>query len=482
MLKIFWFRKDLRMEDNAGLKAFCDNISDDDEYLFLYIKNKNSFKYYGEKRIYFLYQALESLKKALKENSLYLQIVQGNSTDVFKKIVSNAGEIHVFANEQPEPYSRKRDEDARKIIENKGGELTITTDSTIFDLGEVLKDNGKPYVVYTPYKNTFLKKLTDKDYGKMKYTFDNLKNAKEYKLTGFDSIDPAKEMKEMKKMTGSEEFDGSRVNGLAELKKFWERRLENYKSKRDFPAVNGTSKLSPHFHFGTVGIREAFRTGFNKLKKTKSSKEKIEIQTWINELIWREFYYNITYHFPKIMKESFHEKYDGLNWNKSTKDFKAWCEGKTGYPIVDAGMRQLVQTGWMHNRVRMITAMFLTKHLLIDWRKGERFFADNLVDLDFSSNNGGWQWSASTGVDAAPYFRIFNPVLQSKKFDKDGEYIREFVPELSPLPAKLIHAPWEMSKEEQDEFGVAIGKDYPGPIVEHSTAREIAIKEYKAIS
>ena len=479
MLKVFWFRKDLRVEDNAGLKAFCENITDDNEYLFLYIKNNNSFRYFGEKRVYFLYQALESLKNALGKNSFHLRIVSGSSTDVFTKIIDRAGNVHLFANEQPEPYCIKRDEKVRKLIETNGGMFTLTTDSTIFCLGEILKDNGKPYVVYTPYKNAFLNKLTAKNYGKMKYSFNNFKKAKEYKLTGFDIIDPAKEMKELK---GSEGFDGSRMSGLRELKGFWENRLENYRTKRDFPAINGTSKLSPHLHFGTIGIREAFRTGFTKIKKARSSKEKTEIQTWVNELIWREFYYNVTYHFPKIMKNSFQEKYDTLNWNKNSKFFKAWCEGKTGYPIVDAGMRQLVKTGWMHNRVRMITAMFLTKHLLIDWRKGERFFAEHLVDMDFSSNNGGWQWSASTGVDAAPYFRIFNPVLQSKKFDKDGDYIRKFVPELTPLPAKYIHSPWEINKEQQIEFGFNMGKDYPKPIVDHSTARELAIKEYKAIS
>lgn len=479
MLKIFWFRKDLRIDDNAGLKVFCENISEKDEYLFLYIKNNNSYKYFGKKRVCFLYQSLKSLEKALDEHSLRLHIVKGNSRDIFKQIVRKAGSVQLFANEQPEPYCKHRDFEVRKIIEGSGGKFTLSTDSTIFRLGEIAKDNGKPYVVYTPFMKAFYARLSEGDYLKRKYDLRKAGTAKEFKLTGVKEINPEKEPE---KMTGSETFNGSRNAGLKQLKKFWEDQLDYYKSQRDLPAVNGTSKLSPHLHFGTIGIREAFRTGYDRIKKVKSSKAKDEVQTWINELIWREFYYNITYHFPRIVKESFVTKYDSINWNKSEKDFKAWSEGKTGYPIVDAGMRQLVKTGWMHNRVRMITAMFLTKHLLIDWRKGERFFAEHLVDMDFSSNNGGWQWSASTGVDAAPYFRIFNPVLQSRKFDKEGKYLKEFLPELIPLPPKLIHAPWDMSVEEQKEYGVKIGIDYPKPIVEHRRAREFAIKEYKSIS
>ena len=476
MLKIFWFRKDLRIEDNAGLGFFMDNVSDDAEVLFLYIKNENTFEYFGEKRVCFLYQALESLKKDLKDNSFNLRIVKGNSTDVFKKILKEAGEVHVFANEQPEPYSIKRDKQVRKLIDDNGGEFTLCTDSTIFPLGKILKDDGKPYVVYTPFMKSFYNRLTKEDYRKRKV---NLKKAKGFKLKSFTELDPAKEIKKLKQ---SDFFEGSRAEGLKQLKKFWDDKLEHYKSQRDFPAVYGTSRLSPHFHFGTVGIREAFRTGYNLINKLKSEADKKEAQTWINELIWREFYYNITFHFPEVIKDSFNKQYDNIKWNKSKKDFDAWCEGKTGYPIVDAGMRQLVSEGWMHNRVRMVVSMFLTKDLLIDWRKGERFFANHLVDLDFSSNNGGWQWSASTGVDAAPYFRIFNPILQSKKFDTEGEYIKKYVPELKNVPGKLIHAPWEMSDDEQKEYHVTIGKDYPKPIVDHSEARDIAIKEYKVVS
>lgn len=478
MLRIFWFRKDLRIDDNAGLKQFIADTNDDDEYMFLYIKNKNTYEYFGEKRIYFLYQALASLSKSLHKHSRELIITEGNSLEVFNEILSVYKSISVYANKQPEPYSRKRDEDVRKLLEKRGSELNLFTDSTIFPLGEILKGDGKPYVVFTPFMKSFYSMLNKAYYAKSDSDLNKLKG-KEYKKHGLKALEPEKEMKTLK---DSEFFDGSREEGIKQLEKFWKDKLESYRSKRDFPAVYGTSRLSPHFHFGTVGIREAFRTGFNKINRSSSTKVKTESRTWLNELIWREFYYNITFHFPGIIKDSFNKQYDKLSWNKSRKDFTAWCEGKTGYPIVDAGMRQLVKEGWMHNRVRMITAMFLTKHLLIDWRKGEKFFADHLVDLDFSSNNGGWQWSASTGVDAAPYFRIFNPTLQSKKFDAKGEYIKEYLPELKGVPVKYIHAPWALSDNEQKHIGIKIGKDYPAPIVDHKQAREIAIKEYKSIA
>ncbi len=221
---------------------------------------------------------------------------------------------------------------------------------------------------------------------------------------------------------------------------------------------------------------------FNKIdKEVKDADEKINVDTWINELIWREFYYNISFHNPQITTKSFRPEYDNLNWSYDEKLFKIWCEGKTGYPIVDAGMRQLNETGWMHNRVRMITAMFLTKDLFIDWRLGEKYFAEKLIDLDFSSNNGGWQWSASTGCDAQPYFRIFNPTLQSKKFDVDGKYIMKYVPELKDVDSKYIHDPWEHQDILNDKYGIEIGKDYPLPVVNHSEIKDRVISEFKRI-
>ncbi|MBL0106127.1 MAG: FAD-binding domain-containing protein [Ignavibacteria bacterium] len=258
--------------------------------------------------------------------------------------------------------------------------------------------------------------------------------------------------------------------------------MHRYKSDRDFPSLNGTSFLSAHLHFGTIGIREAFRTAKVKLDKIKSENDSKEVETWINELLWREFYYHITFHNPQLTYQSFKKEYDDLKWNYDETEFCKWCEGKTGYPIVDAGMRQLNTEGWMHNRIRMIVAMFLTKDLFIDWRLGEKYFAEKLIDTDFSSNNGGWQWSASTGVDAQPYFRIFNPYLQSKKFDPNGEYIKKYVPELSSLPVEFVHEPQIMNSAEQEKYKVTIGKDYPYPMTDHKAAKDIAIRNFKEVT
>jgi deoxyribodipyrimidine photo-lyase len=275
---------------------------------------------------------------------------------------------------------------------------------------------------------------------------------------------------------------GGRSEGIRLLKSFYANGLTNYKSRRDFPALSGTSSLSAHLHFGTVSIREAYRAAMKKLNECNTEEELNEVRTWINELLWREFYYHITFSNPQIAYSSFKREYDNVQWNVNDEHFNAWCEGKTGYPIVDAGMRQLKEEGWMHNRVRMITAMFLTKDLLIDWRFGEEHFAKHLIDLDFSSNNGGWQWSASTGVDAQPYFRIFNPYLQSKRFDPDGSYIRRYVKELSNLPAEFIHEPDKMSEELQRSYGVKIRVDYPLPIVDHSKAKTEVIRRFGVIT
>lgn len=469
MLKVFWFRKDLRLEDNAALKAFIENIKDTDEILFLYIKNKNKFEYYGEKRINFLYQSLSELKQSLEEKGFHLLIAEGNSLDVFKKLKSEYKDIEVYANEQVEPYCKRRDKKIKEIISS----FNLYKDNTIFPLGEIKNGEGNFYSVYTPFKNKFLTDLKNEYYSKQNYSFDKIKDAKEFK---------SKKLKEFElKFTDDGFIKGGRSEAVRLLKLFYDKKMTSYKEKRDLPDEYGTSFLSAHLHFGTIGIREVFRTAFNKADKTKSVSENESVNTWIKELIWREFYYNITFYNPRVIIESFRPEYDNLKWSYDEKLFKVWCDGKTGYPIVDAGMRQLNQTGWMHNRVRMITAMFLTKDLFMDWRLGEKYFAENLIDLDFSSNNGGWQWSSSTGCDSQPYFRIFNPVLQSEKFDAEGKYIKKYVPELKEVDAKYIHEPWEHEEALKEKYGIKLGKDYPLPVVNHSEIKERVISEFKRI-
>jgi len=476
MLKIYWFRKDLRLTDNRGLSEFVNNVNEEDEYLFLYIKNKNTYKFFGEKRIGFLLECLSELKDELHSSGFTLQMIEGKSADVFRKITVEFKNVSVYCNEQVEPYCIGRDNEVKEILESIGGRFFSYPDTTLFPLGKIRNGDGDQYKVYTPFKNQCLKVLTADLYRKKETDLSSLSAVKEVLLKGFNDFRIGSG-----NYSRSEIIRGGRKEGIRLLKDFYENGLDEYRSRRDFPGIKGTSLLSAHLHFGTVGIREAFRTAFVKLNKTKEESKRSEIQTWINELLWREFYYNITYHNPQIIYESFKPEYDKLKWNYDEEIFRKWCEGKTGYPIIDAGMRQLNTEGWLHNRLRMIVAMFLTKDLFIDWRLGEKYFAEKLIDLDFSSNNGGWQWSASTGVDAQPYFRVFNPYLQSRKFDTEGNYIKKYVPELRTLPSEYIHEPNKMSITEQKLYGVIIGNDYPEPIVEHIKAKDFVIKEFQSL-
>lgn len=477
MIFVYWFRKDLRLDDNRAFSFYIEhlkkNISEpESKLLLLYIKNKNHYNYFGSKRINFLNRTLTELKNNLKDYNLNLEITEGTSIEVFKNLLKS-DKVTVFANSQVEPYSRNRDEKVKKLIESYSGKFLLFPDTTIMEFGSVLKGDGTPYTVFTPFKKKFLSLTFEKDYAKIQCDLQSLSefSGKQFKLS-------QKNFKKYKPDNSVNSFiKGGRKEGVEFLKSFYEDGMQKYKEIRDFPAVKGTSLLSPHLHFGTVSIRECFRTAYKKLE---ASQDKTGTETWLSELIWREFYYQITFHFPHVMKKSFKSDYENILWENDSSNFKKWCEGKTGYPIVDAGMRQLVRDGWMHNRVRMITAMFLTKDLLIDWKRGEKFFAEHLIDLDFASNNGGWQWSASTGCDAQPYFRIFNPYLQSAKFDADGIYIKKYVPELKNVPLQYIHNPSEMPPSVQKEINFKTGKDYPLPVVNHFEMKERAINLFRS--
>jgi len=467
MVRILWFRKNLRIFDNRVLKVFLDEINPGDRYLFLYIKNENTFRFFGEKRVLFLNQCLDDLKNQLKDRAFILHIFKGDSLNVLKQIIQS--DSKVYADRQIEPYCISRDERAADFLRTMNSELITVDDSTLLESGEVLKPDGKPYTVFTPFKKRCELLNEEKHWSEKSCDLSKLAFCKEFKTNAVENY---------KYRTNDEGFiKGGRTEGLRLLKSFERKGIEKYDTLRDFPAENGTSRLSPHLHFGTVSIRECYRAALGKLE---TADNKDEVRTWINELLWREFYYSISYHFPYIIDGAFKRQYDKIKWSYDEDLFGKWREGKTGYPIVDAGMRQLEKEGWMHNRLRMITAMFLTKDLFIDWKLGEKFFAEHLIDLDFSSNNGGWQWSASTGCDAQPYFRIFNPYLQSAKFDPEGKFIKHYVPELENVPPKYIHNPSLMPDEMQNKLGVIIGRNYPLPVVEHSKAKDRIIKEFKS--
>ncbi|MBX7042662.1 MAG: DNA photolyase family protein [Ignavibacteria bacterium] len=468
MLKIYWFRKDLRTEDNTALSEFCRSAKQKDKVSFIYIKNTNSFSYFGEKRIRFLFQCLSSLNESLKANGFSLQVFHGKSSDAIGDILSKHGPAEIWFNRQVEPYCIARDNSVRELAEQRDCKVFEFDDTTMIPPGEVVNLQNEQYKVYTPFRNQLMKQICPADYEARRVRFPEAGEA----LIGSEFFEGERiREKDLP-------FRGGRKEALSLLKNFYGSGLSKYRSMRDFPGIKGTSRLSPHLHFGTISIREAYRSALKKQEECSSEEELNEVKTWVNELIWREFYYHVTYFNPQLTYKSFKEEFDNVQWNYDEEKLTRWKEGRTGFPIVDAGMRQLAAEGWMHNRVRMITAMFLTKDLLIDWRLGEEHFAEHLIDLDFSSNNGGWQWSASTGVDAQPYFRIFNPYLQSKKFDSDGSYIRQYVPELRQVPGEYIHEPHLMNEDLQISCNVRIGVDYPPPIVDHMKAKEEAVRRF----
>jgi deoxyribodipyrimidine photo-lyase len=423
---LFWFRRDLRLEDNAGLYyALKKGLP----VLPIFIFDKNILDKLEDKkdgRVEFIHQAILNLNEQLKEFGSSINVFHSTPENVFNKFVKEYDIECVYTNHDYEPYANERDVAVKEFLINNKIEFKTYKNQCIFEKDEVVKDDGKPYTIFTPYSRKWKLRLTDfhvKPYPNKKY-FKNFIQTKTFNIPT---------LKELGFEKSGLEFPSTTISKSI---------VANYKEQRDFPAIKGTSKLSLHLRFGTVSIRALAKQAL------------LLNETWLNELIWRDFYMMILYHFPHVAKNSFKTQYDRIEWRNNEHEFKAWCEGKTGFPIVDAGMRELNSTGFMHNRVRMIVASFLVKDLLIDWRWGEAYFAQKLLDFDLSANNGGWQWAAGSGCDAAPYFRVFNPTEQTKKFDPKYEYVRKWVP----------------------EFNTA---KYPKPIVDHSAARLRVLSVYK---
>lgn len=425
-ITIFWFRRDLRLRDNAGLyHALKQNTTV--LPIFIYdteILNKLENKV--DKRVAFIHATLSELHSELTKLNSSLLCLHGSVKEVFKKLISEYTIINVYTNHDYEPSAILRDKQVSDLLNALGIVFKSYKDQVIFEKDEILKDDGTPYTIYTPYSRKWKSKLNSfflKSYPTEKY-FQNLIKTKSY---------PAISLTELGFEVANFKIHSPIVD---------ENKLAHYKETRDFPAKQGTSLLSVHLRFGTVSIRQL------------AAKAMQLNETWLNELIWREFFMSILYHYPYVEKGCFKKKYNTIQWRNNETEFDAWCNGKTGYPIVDAGMRELNETGFMHNRVRMIVASFLTKHLLIDWRWGEAYFAEKLLDYELSSNNGNWQWAAGCGCDAAPYFRIFNPYEQTKRFDPQLIYITKWIKELNSL-------------------------EYPTEIVEHKMARERGLATYK---
>ena len=424
-INVFWFRRDLRLTDNAGLFHALNHPL---PVLGLFVFDTailDELEDRNDRRVSFIYQHVRSIQRQLEQSGSSLKIFHSTPLQAFQKIIDQYEVQTVFTNEDYEPYARHSDELIESFLSKKGIAFKAFKDQVIFEKKDIAKQNGEPYQVFTPYSKKWQSRLTEEELkpfasGKL------LKNFLKAKPAPFPSLEDIG-------FTESTGFPGLSVG---------EKTIGEYHRTRDIPSLHGTSRLGIHLRFGTISIRRVVATA-------------LELnQTFLNELIWREFFMQMLWHYPRLVNEACKKEYDQIHWRNKEEEYQAWCTGQTGYPIVDAGMRELNKTGFMHNRVRMITASFLVKDLLIDWRWGEAYFARKLLDYELASNNGNWQWVAGCGCDAAPYFRIFNPHTQAKKFDPELNYIRKWVPELESF-------------------------SYPQPIVDHEAARERCLKAYK---
>ena len=464
---LVWFRRDLRDFDHAALyhalktssQVFCIFVFDT-EILDLLVNKQ-------DRRVEFIWESVKELKAALQAKGGDLIVMYGKARELIPMYALQANIHAVFANRDYEPSAVARDAEVAAKLAQNNIEFHSFKDQVLFEKDEILSLSNKPYSVFTPYKNAHLKKLDDfylKPYPVDSYIHNYAKVAPS-NLINLESMGFVRtNLADMRLPTG--------MSGGAQLFADFETRMTQYKDARNFPAVKGVSYLSVHLRFGTVSVRHLARQATNHANAGS--------QTWLSELIWRDFYFQILHHHPQVAAgKAYKAEFENLPFPNDIALFKAWCEGKTGYPLIDAAMRQINSTGYMHNRLRMVVASFLVKDLLIDWRWGERYFAEHLIDFDLSANNGGWQWAASTGCDAQPWFRIFNPTTQSEKFDPAGKFIRKYVPELGSCNNKEIHAPWLMPPLQQQSIGIVIGKNYPAPIVDHATQRALALSLYK---
>lgn len=445
MSAICWVRRDLRLHDHAAL-SFATEQADQVHLVFVFdphILNKLSDK--ADRRVTFIMEALQEMK--------HVTILHGDPLEEIPRFAQKVGAKLVTANRDYEPYAKKRDDLVGKKLQSMGVEFKQFKDAVIFEKKEVLTGGGEVYKVFTPYKNKWLETLEAQDRQVPNYVVDLKKIVKQSHVP--DVHEHIGFVKTPAVLTGG-------TTPALKLLKAFSSRMKDYAEARNIPSIDGTSNLSPYIRHGCLSIRDMVRSALEQRSDGA--------QTWLSELVWRDFYQVILDVFPHVEKESFKRQYDQIKWRGSAENFTAWCEGRTGYPLVDAAMRCLNQTGMMHNRLRMVTASFLCKTLLIDWRKGERYFAEKLLDYDLAANNGGWQWSSSTGCDAQPYFRIFNPYSQSEKFDPEGIFIRAWCPELSELADDDIHCPTPL-----------LAPDYPQPIVSYEKMRAEALQMYAVV-
>lgn len=501
---VVWLRRDLRLEDHAALASALQQpgpiqlVFVFDTTILSAIPRPANAPLVDDRRVAFIHAALAEISHRLNQSEAHLIVKTGDPITVIPELARQLQAACVIAAHDDEPYASRRDQAVHARLEALGVTFQTVKDQCIFERREVLTGTGKPFSVFTPYKNAWLKKLTADDLAPRTTGAGSAATNTSINAVGkslANRLLPKSSLsRELHSELPSLDSLGFSAGNLSALKiplgesggqrlfEEFQPRIGWYKETRDYPAVKGPSYLSVHLRFGTISIRQCARFALDQQRRDPAQSE--GAGTWLSELIWRDFYMQILANHPHVVSRAFKPEYDAIQWEEgdaADQAFAAWAEGMTGYPIVDAAMRQLNATGYMHNRLRMIVASFLTKDLGIDWRRGESYFAWKLTDFDLSANNGGWQWAASTGCDAQPYFRIFNPVSQSERFDPKGSFIRRYVPEVAGLSDRDIHAPWQAAPISLTSAGIRLGIDYPGPIVEHDAARKKTLMRFSVV-
>lgn len=497
---LVWLRRDLRLEDHAALAAALQHpesiqlVFIFDETILSAIPRPKGVAVIEDRRVAFIHAALAEIAHRLHASGAHLIVQTGDPTALIPELAAQLMAARVITAHDDEPYAKTRDHAVQTRLQALGIAFETVKDQCIFERQEVLTGSGKPFSVFTPYKNAWLKRLTPADLAPRITAAGSASSATVSRTFAARLVQKDRLPKSLQADIPSLDALGFSPGNLYTLKiplgesggqtlfEEFQPRIGHYKDTRDFPAVKGPSYLSVHLRFGTISIRQCAAFALAQQREHPGAAE--GASTWLSELIWRDFYMQILSNNPHVVAKSFKPEYDAICWEDggaAEQDFVAWTEGRTGYPIVDAAMRQLNATGYMHNRLRMIVASFLTKDLGIDWRRGEAYFAWKLNDFDLAANNGGWQWAASTGCDAQPYFRIFNPVSQSERFDPKGSFIRRYVPEIAGLSDRDIHAPWQASPISLSGAGIQLGVQYPAPIVDHDAARKKTLMRFSVV-
>ncbi|KPP82822.1 MAG: deoxyribodipyrimidine photo-lyase [Oceanicaulis sp. HLUCCA04] len=468
---IVWFRQDLRLADNPALLAAVNTGA---PIICLYVLDDKTPRKWlrGGASRWWLHHSLSALAQQLEALGTQLVLRRGDAFDVVTGLADELGARTVFWNRCYEPFTIARDSRIKAHLRDRGCAVETFNGSLLVEPWNLTTKDGRPYRVYSPYFRALAPHCDDiAPLPRPSLIADGSKGVHSDALSLWGLLPSSPDW-----ATGfGPVWTPGEAGAWQRLERFCEEAAKDYSDTRNLPGVEGTSRLSPHLHFGEISPRQIWHYAVRHVPAGQGR------ETFLKEIGWREFSYNLLYHFDDLPDSNYQQKFNGFPWHFEESVFKRWTRGQTGYPIVDAGMRQLWQTGWMHNRVRMIVASFLTKHLLIDWRRGEEWFWDTLVDADLANNAASWQWVAGSGADAAPYFRIFNPVTQGEKFDGSGAYVREWVPELKNVPDKFIHAPWAAPAGILSQAGVTLGEDYPRPIIDHSKARERALAAFSSL-